>query len=684
MKLRRFAAGYITAIIAFLAIEQRVCASGWVTGQGRFEKIAGNPTMGYVQLYEWDLFLSPSDNSMVGPCRRLGAPPGQPPTNNGYYRIDNLPAGIYSIYVNQPDFFASPKVVPDVRILDGQETPLNIDLDVDYSTYFKNTAGQQWTEWKWTWYQTFIATGTSVRGVTWMMAGWGEYEGDWAEVSILEDNGNADVRNWKVLDTKRENSIASDSDEWVRWFSGQIPITPGKKYAVKIWVNGGCAIYKRDKDGSSYPLGRAYDENGSPRNFDLNVTVFVDRNNQMVTHTRLNYGPGTFIGSLNDTQWGQTFVAAGSALAAVDLFAASSDMNFDLTWRIRQGGPYGPQIGPTKTTQGAYFASSTDLLGVSYNPNEVPLVPGQTYFIDATDTIGFTPFVQETWNSYSDGAAFRRGVATGYDLAMTIVEYGGAQRPEAADLNTDGNVDLKDFSKLAQYWCKEQSPVDIAPPPYGDNMVDFQDLAAIFKYWLGTPGIVAHWKLDESVGNIACDSIGECNGIVLGEPNWLPSNGRINGALQFDGANVYVRTPFVLNPADGAFGAFAWVKGGAPGEVIISQMDSNGIGATWLWAEPLQGWLVTSLTDGNRFTRPLVAASTVTDGLWHYVGVVWDGARRHLYLDGAKTAEDVSNLGNLATSDGGLFLGTGKFLDPISFWSGTIDDIRIYKRQLAP
>ena len=195
--------------------------------------------MGYVQLYEWDLFLSPADNSIVGPCRRLGAPPGQPPTYDGYYRIDNLPAGVYSIYVNQPDFFASPKVAPNVQIVDGQETPLNIDLDVDYSTYFKNTAQQQWTEWRWTWYQTFSATGTSVRGVSWVMAGWGEYAGDWAEVSILEDNGNADVRNWKVLGSKIDTSISSDSDEWVRWFSGQIPITPGKKYAVRIWVNGG-------------------------------------------------------------------------------------------------------------------------------------------------------------------------------------------------------------------------------------------------------------------------------------------------------------------------------------------------------------------------------------------------------------------------------------------------------------
>jgi hypothetical protein len=487
MTFRLFSVRTIIIIAALTTSGQFAHASGWITGQGRFEKIAGVPSMGYKYLYEWDLFLSPSDNSMVGPCRRLGAPPGQPPTGDGYYRIDNLPAGIYSVYVNQPDFFASPKVVPNVEILDGQETLLNVDLDINYSTYFRDD--NQWTDWQWTWYQTFLATGTSVRGVSWMMAGWGQYDGDWAEISILEDNGDPDVRNWTLLGTKTDGSISSDSDEWVRWPSGEIPLTPEKRYAVKVWVNGGCGVYKRNKDGSSYPHGRAYDQNGNPQNYDLNVTVFVDCNNKSVTHTRLNPGPGQFDGGLSDIRWGQTFVATGTSLAAVDLFAASGDENFDLTWRIRQGGPSGTQVGPTKTTEGAYFASSTDLVGVSYNPDEVILVPGQTYCIDVTDTGNFTPYVQESWNSYSDGTAFRNGVATGYDLAMTIVEYAPPQQAKTPDLDEDGKVDFIDFSRLAQYWRRQEESVDIAPPPLGDGTVNRKDLAAFARDWLTATGI---------------------------------------------------------------------------------------------------------------------------------------------------------------------------------------------------
>jgi len=409
-------------LVLMLAAAQCAFGVGSITGQGQFEKIAGNPSMGYKALYEWDLFLSPADNSMVGPFRRLGAPPGQAPTGDGFYRIDGLPAGMYSVFVNQPDFFASPKVVPDVEIKNGRTTHVNIDLDIDYSTYFHPGTYTDWGPW--TWYQTFRATGTSVRAVSWVMAGWGVYKDKRAEVSILEDNGQSNVRNWTKLITAPKNSgLSSDSDQWIRWPSGQIKLTPGKMYAVAIWVGGGLSIYKRDKDSQSYKYGRAYDQDGNPKNFDLNITVFVDRNNQSVTHTRLGSGPGDFNGSLNDTRWGQTFVATGVGLAAVDLFAASGDSNFDVTWKIRRSGPGGPEIGRTKTTQGAYFASSTDLVGVSFNPGDIALVPGHTYYIEVTDTQGFTPYIQPSWNSYPDGRAYRRGVATGYDLAMTIVEY---------------------------------------------------------------------------------------------------------------------------------------------------------------------------------------------------------------------------------------------------------------------
>jgi hypothetical protein len=239
---------------------------------------------------------------------------------------------------------------------------------------------------------------------------------------------------------------------------------------------------------------------------------------------------------------------------------------------------------------------------------------------------------------------------------------------------------LKDFSKLAQYWGQNESSVDIGPMAWGDGEVDIRDVAALGEYWLTYPGTVAHWKLDERDGTIADDSADGQDGLLMGGPAWQPTGGKIKGALQFDGIDDYVSTRFVLDPAAGPFSVFAWVKDGAAGQVIISQTGGLAGGSTWLGADPPGGTLMTGLM----FPQPaLQSQSIITDEKWHEIGLVWDGSRRHLYVDGAQVAEDTRDFIRVA-SDGGLYLGAGKGLEAGSFWSGLIDDVRIYDRAITP
>jgi hypothetical protein len=209
------------------------------------------------------------------------------------------------------------------------------------------------------------------------------------------------------------------------------------------------------------------------------------------------------------------------------------------------------------------------------------------------------------------------------------------------------------------------------------------------EYWLAEiqdPNLLVHWKLDETEGTIAHDSISSKNGTLYGGPIWQPAGGKINEALQFDGANDYVSTPFILNPSSGPFTAMAWIKGGSPGQIVLSQQASMLIprGKDWLYANPTAGKLMTALTDGSPSTTPLISEFVVIDGEWHYIAVTWDGSCRRLYTDGTKVAEDPSDLANLVSSDKGLYLGAGRTLTSGTFWSGLIDDVRIYKRVVSP
>jgi len=198
--------------------------------------------------------------------------------------------------------------------------------------------------------------------------------------------------------------------------------------------------------------------------------------------------------------------------------------------------------------------------------------------------------------------------------------------------------------------------------------------------------LIAHWTLDEAEGDIAHDSVGENHGTLEGGPAWQPAGGKINGALQLDGIDDYISTDFVLDPANGSFSVYTWIKSDSSGGVVISQADGTGSGENWLGADPLLGKLMTGLVPpaaGRFVPQALVSESVITDGQWHHIGFAWDGSYRTLYMDGTKIAKDATAQNPLKSADGGMYIGAGKTLDAVTFFSGKIDDVRIYNVALT-
>jgi hypothetical protein len=258
------------------------------------------------------------------------------------------------------------------------------------------------------------------------------------------------------------------------------------------------------------------------------------------------------------------------------------------------------------------------------------------------------------------------------------------------DFNRDGIVDCADMCIMVEHWGENYSLCDIGPTPLGDGIVDVQDLIVLaehlFEEIILPPELMAYWKLDESEGSIAEDRAGDNDGILFGESLWQLDGGRKAGALQLDGIDDYMSTAFVLNPADGPFSVFAWIKGGSSGQVIISQTDGFGSGETWLGITASDGNLMTGLVPpkvGRSVIFPLESLSLITDGFWHHVGFVWDGAYRSLYVDGTEVAKDTATQNPMKSATSGLYIGAGKNLEAVTFFSGLIDDVRIYNKALS-
>jgi hypothetical protein len=257
------------------------------------------------------------------------------------------------------------------------------------------------------------------------------------------------------------------------------------------------------------------------------------------------------------------------------------------------------------------------------------------------------------------------------------------------DFNGDGKVGGGDIYAMVDCWGADDPVCDVGPMPWGDGVVDVEDLKVLARYIgreLDDPTLIAHWALDEVVGTIARDGVGQNDGTVTGDAAWQPEGGMVGGALQFDGADDCVLTDLILDPDGGTFSILAWIKGGAPGQVIVSQADGklgrvNYPGCSWLGIDAAGG-LTTDLMSSESVS---VASEVITtDGHWHRVALVWDDSSKTsaLYVDGVEVSTYVRP--TLTDMHGDLQIGIGRSGAPGSFFSGLIDDVRIYNRAVRP
>ncbi len=351
-------------------------------------------------------------------------------------------------------------------------------------------------------------------------------------------------------------------------------------------------------------------------------------------------------------------------------------------WTVKADMPTARTMLATCVSNGRIYAMG----GIAPHPDGPPISTVEEYN-PATDTWTIKPDMPTAKSmiatSAVNGHIYAMGGTTGaypWPLVATVAEYAPAFPPP--DLNGDFRIDIKDLIILIELWGTDEPSVDMAPPyyPSGDGVIDAADLEVLMDYWgqeLDDPRLVACWRLDEAEGMFAVDSVGGNNGIVFGGPIWHPEGGQVHGALEFDGIDDMIITKSVLNPADGPFSVFAWIKGGAPGQAIIAQQSSSN----WLLVDA-DGMLMTDLMGTGRSPKPLYSETLITDGNWHRVGFVWDGSQRTLYVDDVLVAADSQS--SLGGSTGGLVIGVANDNEPGTFWSGMIDDVRVYDRVVEP
>ncbi len=198
-------------------------------------------------------------------------------------------------------------------------------------------------------------------------------------------------------------------------------------------------------------------------------------------------------------------------------------------------------------------------------------------------------------------------------------------------------------------------------------------------------GLVAHWTFDETTGTVAQDSSGNgLDGTLVGGPQWVP--GRIDGALQFDGSNDYVRAPHI--PFDNrSFTIAMWVnpvlhtdqqvvfaqhQAGSTDLSLHFRLGGPGIGGGNV---PLRG--VRMAFYANDLDT---AGGIIQDNTWYHITFWYDfeNQNRKIYVNGVQEAQGAATpyLGTSGDTRIGQWNNN-------QWFRGIIDEVRIYNKALS-
>jgi hypothetical protein len=108
---------------------------------------------------------------------------------------------------------------------------------------------------------------------------------------------------------------------------------------------------------------------------------------------------------------------------------------------------------------------------------------------------------------------------------------------------------------------------------------------------------------------------------------------------------------------------------------------TNYRGCSWLGIDVV-GALTTDLMSSE--SASVVSEVIITDGHWHRLGLVWDKSSKTstLYVDGVGIGDYLRP--TQPKIYGGLQIGVGRNGEPGTFFTGLIDDVRIYDRAVRP
>ena len=191
-------------------------------------------------------------------------------------------------------------------------------------------------------------------------------------------------------------------------------------------------------------------------------------------------------------------------------------------------------------------------------------------------------------------------------------------------------------------------------------------------------GLQGYWQLNEPIGQtLVADASGNEQSLPLinmdAYNDW--GNGKLSGALSFDGVNDYVQRDTVsagLQPAQVTVAAWIKVTEGS-WQWVASQGDNYGLYLN------NHSDLVFYFYNGSSWPSVSATSLNFTDGQWHHVVGTYDGSQLKVYFDGVNLASNAESAAIVYNRGAEVSLGA---MQGNRLFKGQLDDVRIYDRAL--
>jgi len=194
---------------------------------------------------------------------------------------------------------------------------------------------------------------------------------------------------------------------------------------------------------------------------------------------------------------------------------------------------------------------------------------------------------------------------------------------------------------------------------------------------INDPNLMGWWKLDEGSGTTAVDWSGHGNhGTFQGDPQWAA--GYDGGAVEFDGES-YIDTGYTENLATWTIACWVISPEAPSGDAASGPLHrEQNYQFNWNHADVTYRGAAAMNVGGTWYAASYMPLNA---NQWYHLAATYDGNELKAYRDGVLITTNSAPSGAPTAESNSMKL--GRHAAAVQFFTGTVDDARVYDRALT-